>query len=223
MKTDTAVTLKLLTMSLSGKQLSEEDIVKEIESTRQALNPQLRIEQSTKTQQDTDTPGTDGERSQGQGPKPRSASPELVPQDLDTRQPVAEYRIVDIPLSTAPYVQPLRQKIKTFEKLGSLGFWTSTTSWKRPFFLIPSKNHFLIFATPYRRCFPPPCNPWGPPKTKIGRLQTKKSGVIKRLHSIISGSCRLQILWRLHMRVARSCCPPFAMLAFFSSTHVRRR
>ena len=128
-----------------------------------------------------------------------------------------------IPLSTAPYVQPLRQKIKTFEKLGTLGFWTSTTSWKRPFCLIPSKNHFLIFATPHRRCFPPPCNPWGPPKTKICRLQTTKSGVIKRLHSIISGSCRLQILWRLHMRVAHSCCPPFAMLAFFSSAHVRRR
>ena len=114
-------------------------------------------------------------------------------------------------------------KKKTFEKLGTLGFWTSTTSCNLQFCLIASKNHFLIFATPYRRCFPPPCNLWGPPKTKICRLQTKKNGVIKRLHSIISGSCRLQILCRLHMRVAHSCCPPIAMLAFFSSAHVRRR
>ena len=132
----------------------------------------------------------------------------------------SEYSFIYSPICATP-----SPKIKTFEKLGTLGFWTSTTSWKRPFCLIPSKNHFLIFAAPYRRCFPPPCNPWGPPKTKICRLQTKKSGVIKWLHSIISGSCRLsmamQILWRLHMRVAHSCCPPFAMLAFFSSTHVR--
>ena len=112
---------------------------------------------------------------------------------------------------------------RNLPRFGETSRTVFAVTWKRPFCLIPSKNHFLIFATPYRRCFPTPCNPWGPPETKICRLQTKKSGVIKRLHSIISGSCRLQILLRLQMTVAHSCCPPFAMLAFFSSAHVRRR
>jgi hypothetical protein len=85
-------------MSLTGKKLSEEDIATEIESTRQALNPQLCIEQPAASQQDTDTPLTDGERGHqgGKGPRPRSTSPELVPQDLDVMQPVAECRIGDM-------------------------------------------------------------------------------------------------------------------------------
>ena len=80
-----------------------------------------------------------------------------------------------IPLSTAPYVQPLRQKIKTFEKLGTLGFWTSTTSWKHPFCLIPSKNHFFIFATPYRRCFRPPATHGDPQRPKFAGCRIKKA------------------------------------------------
>ena len=85
-------------MSLTGKKLSEEDIATEIESTRQALNPQLCIEQPAASQRDTDTPLTDGERGHqgGKGPRPRSTSPELVPQDLDVMQPVAHCRIVDM-------------------------------------------------------------------------------------------------------------------------------
>ena len=77
---------------------------------------------------------------------------------------------------TAPYVQPLRRKKKTFEKLGTLGFWTSTTSWKGPFCPIPSKNHFLIFATTYRRCFPALATHGDPRRPKFAGRRPKKAG-----------------------------------------------
>ena len=95
-KTDSAVALKLLTMSPAGKTLSEEDIAKEIEATKRLMDEQHKCICLPPAQPQHNDPGTtDSELGQQtKATKSRSSSPDLIPQELDPTQPVADHRIV---------------------------------------------------------------------------------------------------------------------------------
>ena len=90
-------------MPLVHKTLSEDDIGKEIESTKRSLDQEHKyIRRPPAQPQENDPVTTDSEGGrQTKGPKSRSSSPDLIPQELDTTPPVADYRIVDIVASMA--------------------------------------------------------------------------------------------------------------------------